>query len=327
MTVRIHEYGGPEVLRYEDVPIGAPGEGEILVRHRAIGLNFADLHTRSGRYPLPSLPHAIGGEACGVIEEVGAGVDYLKIGDRVAYSTGGHALPRGTYAEARILAADRMIVLPDEIDDETAAAMVTKGLTAQYLLKDVYKVGPDDTVLVHAAAGGVGLILCQWARYLGARVIGVVSTEAKADLARQHGCHETILSGSEDIAARVRELTNGAGVPVVYDAVGKDTFEASLHSLRPRGMLVSYGTASGPIPPFDIFRLNEMGSLYLTSAAFYWHVRTRDDVLSRSADLMDVILKGAVKIVVNQRYALADVAQAHRDMESRATSGMSVLIP
>jgi NADPH2:quinone reductase len=327
MTVRIHEYGGPEVLRYEDVPIGSPGEGEVLVRHRAIGLNFADLHTRSGRYPLPSLPHAIGGEACGVVEEVGPGVDYLNVGDRVAYSTGGHALPRGTYTEARVLAADRMIVLPDEIGDESAAAMVTKGLTAQYLLKDVYKVGPDDTVLIHAAAGGVGLILSQWARYLGARIIGVVSTEAKADLARQHGCHETILSGAEDIAARVRELTGGEGVPVVYDAVGKDTFEASLHALRPRGMLVSYGTASGPIPPFDIFRLNEMGSLYLTSAAFYWHVRTREDVLSRSADLMDVILKGAVKIVVNQRYALADAALAHRDMESRATSGMSVLIP
>lgn len=327
MTVRIHDYGGPEVLRYEDVPLGSPGEGEVLVRHRAIGLNFADIHTRAGRYPLPSLPHAIGGEACGVIEEVGPGVDYLKIGDRVAYSTGGHALPRGTYTEARVLTADRMILLPDEIDDETAAAMVTKGLTAQYLLKDVYRVGADDTVLVHAAAGGVGLILCQWARHLGARVIGVVSTDAKAEFAREYGCHETILGGEEDIAARVRDLTNGEGVPVVYDAVGKDTFEASLHSLRPRGMLVSYGTASGPIPPFDLFRLNEMGSLYVTSAAFYWHVRTREDVLSRSADLMDVILKGAVKIVVNQRYALADVAQAHRDMESRATSGMSVLIP
>jgi NADPH2:quinone reductase len=327
MTVRIHEYGGPEVLRYEDVPLGVPGEGEVLVRHRAIGLNFADIHTRAGRYPLPSLPHAIGGEACGVIEEVGRGVESLKVGDRVAYSTGGHALPRGTYTEARVLSADRMIVLPDEIDDETAAAMVTKGLTAQYLLKDVYPVGAEDTVLVHAAAGGVGLILCQWANFLGARVIGVVSTDAKAALARQHGCHDVILNGDGDIAARVRELTDGVGVPVVYDAVGKDTFEASLHALRPRGMLVSYGTASGPIPPFDLFRLNEMGSLYVTSAAFYWHVRTREDVLRRSADLMDVILKGAVKIVVNQRYALADVAQAHRDMESRATAGMSVLIP
>ena len=327
MTVRIHEYGGPEVLRYEDVPIGSPGEGEVLVRHRAIGLNFADLHTRSGRYPVPSLPHAIGGEACGVVEEVGPGVDYLKIGDRIAYSTGGHALPRGTYTEARVLAADRMIVLPDDISDETAACMVTKGLTAQYLLKDVYRVGADDTVLIHAAAGGVGLILSQWAKHLGARVIGVVSTDAKADLARQHGCDEIILSGETDIAARVRDLTGGEGVPVVYDAVGRDSFEASLHALRPRGMLVSYGTASGPIPPFDLFRLNEMGSLYVTSAAFYWHIRTREDVLERSAELIDVVQNGAVKIVVNQRYALADVAQAHRDMESRATSGMSVLIP
>jgi NADPH2:quinone reductase len=230
MTVRIHEYGGPEVLRYEDVPIGSPGPGEVLVRHRAIGLNFADIHTREGRYPVDSLPHAIGGEACGVIDEVGEGVDYVKIGDRVAYSTGGHALPRGTYTEARVLSADRLIVLPDEIGDETAAAMVTKGLTAQYLLKDVYPVKRGDTVLIHAAAGGVGLILSQWAHHLGARVIGVVSTEEKAALASQHGCHHTIISNKEDIVARVRELTDGEGVPVVYDAVGKDTFDASLHA-------------------------------------------------------------------------------------------------
>ena len=327
MTVRIHEYGGPEVLRYEDVPIGAPGPGEVFVRHRAIGLNFADIHTRSGRYPVDSLPHAIGGEACGVIEAIGAGVDHVKLGDRVAYSTGGHALPRGTYTEARVLDADRMIALPDEISDEIAAAMVTKGLTAQYLLKDVYKIGPDDTVLIHAAAGGVGLILSQWARHLGAQVIGVVSTKEKAALAANHGCHHTILGGAEDIVERVRDLTDGEGVPVVYDAVGRDTFEVSLYSLRPRGMLVSYGTASGPIPPLDLFRLNQMGSLYVTSAAFYWHMRTREELLARAADLFDVVLGGAVKIVVNQRYALADVAQAHRDMESRATTGMSVLIP
>lgn len=327
MTVRIHEYGGAEVLRYEDVPIGSPGPGEVLVRHRAIGLNFADIHTREGRYPLDSLPHAIGGEACGVIEAVGEGVDYLQIGDRVAYSTGGHALPRGTYTEARVLNADRMIVLPDEISDEIAAAMITKGLTAQYLLKSVYPVGKDDTVLIHAAAGGVGLILSQWAKYLGARTIGVTSTAEKAALAADHGCEHTVLSAEEDIVACVRDLTEGEGVSVVYDAVGKDTFDASLHSLRPRGMLVSYGTASGPVPPLDIFKLNELGSLYVTSAAFFWHMRTRDEVLSRAADLFDVVLSGAVKIVVNQRYALADAAQAHRDMESRATTGMSVLIP
>jgi NADPH2:quinone reductase len=327
MTVRIHEYGGPEVLRYEDVPIGSPGPGEVLVRHRAIGLNFADIHTREGRYPVVSLPHAIGGEGCGVIEEIGDNVDHVKLGDRVAYSTGGHALQRGTYTEARVLSADRMIVLPDAIGDETAAAMVTKGLTAQYLLKDVYPVGPDDTVLIHAAAGGVGLILSQWARHLGARVIGVAGTEEKAALAADHGCHHTIISGAEDIAARVRELTDGEGVPVVYDAVGRDTFDASLHSLRPRGMLVSYGTASGPVPPLDIFELNRLGSLYVTSAAFYWHMRTREEVLERAADLFEVVLTGAVKILVNQRYKLVDVAQAHRDMESRASSGMSVLIP
>ena len=221
MTVRIHEYGGPEVLRYEDVPIGSPGPGEVLVRHRAIGLNCADIHTREGRYPVDSLPHAIGGEGCGVIEEIGDNVDHVKLGDRVAYSTGGHALPRGTYTESRVLSADRMIVLPDAIGDETAAAMVSKGLTA--------------------------------------RVIGVAGTEEKAPLAADHGCHHTIISGAEDIAARVRELTEGEGVPVVYDAVGRDTFDASLHSLRPRGMLVSYGTASGPVPPPRHFRAEPAG--------------------------------------------------------------------
>lgn len=326
-TVRIYAYGGPEVLRIEDVPLAEPGPGEVLLRQRAIGVNFADIHSREGRYPLPHLPHAIGGEAMGVVEAVGPGVTEFKPGDRAAYSTGGHALPRGAYTEARVLAADHLVLLPGGIDDVTAAAMITKGLTAQYLLRDVFPVQAGQTILVHAAAGGVGTILSQWAKHLGATVIGVVSTEKKAGLARAHGCAEVILSGQEDIAARTREMTNGEGVPVVFDAVGKETFEASLHALRPRGMLVSYGTASGPIPPFDLFRLNQMGSLYVTSAAFYWHMRTRAEMLGRAAELIEVVLSGAVKIAVNQRYALDEVADAHRAMESRATSGMSVLIP
>lgn len=326
-TVRIHEYGGPEVLRIEDMALGTPGPGEVLLRQRAIGVNFADIHSREGRYPLPHLPHAIGGEAMGVVEETGPGVTELSPGDRVAYSTGGHALPRGAYAEARIVPFDHLVKLPDGIDDVTAAAMITKGLTAQYLLRDVFPVQSGQTILVHAAAGGVGTILSQWARHLGATVIGVVSTPEKAAVARAHGCAHVILSDSKDIAAQTRALTGGEGVPVVFDAVGKETFEASLHALRPRGMLVSYGTASGPVPPLDIFRLNQMGSLYVTSAAFYWHVRSRAEMLARAAELIDIVLSGAVKITVNHRYALDDVAEAHRAMESRATSGMSVLVP
>lgn len=326
-TVRIHAYGGPEVLRIEDVPLAEPGPGEVLLRQRAIGVNFADIHSREGRYPLPHLPHAIGGEAMGVVEAVGPGVTEFRISDRAAYSTGGHALPRGAYTEARVMSAEHLVPLPDGIDDMTAAAMITKGLTAQYLLRDVFPVQAGQTILVHAAAGGVGTILSQWAAHLGATVIGVVSTAEKAALARAHGCAEVILSGQEDIADRTRALTGGEGVPVVFDAVGKETFEASLHALRPRGMLVSYGTASGPIPPFDLFRLNRMGSLYVTSAAFYWHMRSRAEMLGRAAELIEVVLSGAVKIAVNQRYALNEVADAHRAMESRATSGMSVLIP
>ena len=330
-AIRIHHYGGPEVLRYEDVELGAPGPGEVLIRHRAIGVNFADIHTRAGRYPLPSLPGSLGGGAMGVIEALGEGVaegvDRLSVGDRVAYSSGGHALPRGSYAEARVMSVEPLVRLPDTIDDETAAAMITKGLTAQYLLCDTFTVGPGDTIVVHAAAGGVGLILCQWAREIGARVIGVVGTEAKARLAAEHGCAETIIAGREDIAARTRALTGGEGVAAVYDSVGADTFRASLECLRPRGTLVSFGSASGPVPPFDIFELNTLGSLYVTSAAYHWHMRTRAEMLARAAELIEVVTAGVVRIVINQRYGLADAAQAHRDMESRATTGMSILIP
>lgn len=326
-AVRIHEYGGPEKLRYEDIEVGAPGPGEAYVRHTAIGLNFADTHNREGRYPLPRLPHVLGGEAAGVIEAVGAGVTDVKVGDRVAYAAGGPAFPPGAYAEARLFDASRLVLLPDEIDDITAAGMIVKGLTAQYLLKSVYPVGPGDTIVVHAAAGGVGSVLTQWARHLGARVIGVVGSEQKAELAIANGCHHALVSMKENIADRVRQLTAGDGVPVVFDGVGRDTFEASLRCLRPRGMLVSFGTASGPVPPFDLFQLNKLGSLVVTSAAFAWFVRSRAELLSRASDLIDVVLRGAVKIQVNQTFRLADAAEAHRALESRRTQGASVLIP
>lgn len=326
-AVRVHEYGGPEKLVYEDIEIGAPGPGQARVRHTAIGLNFADLHNREGRYPLPALPHVLGGEAAGVVEAVGAGVTEVKPGDRVAYAAGGPAFPPGSYAEARLFDAARLILLPDEIDDRTAAAMLVKGLTAQYLLKAAYPVGPGMTILVHAAAGGVGTILTQWAAHLGARVIGVVSTEEKAEAARRNGCLHALVSGDGDIPGRVRALTAGEGVPVVFDAVGKDTFDISLASLRPRGTMVAFGTASGKVPPFDLFRLNQMGSLSITSAAFAWFVRTRPELIGRAADLFDVVLRGAVKIEVQQEFRLADAAEAHRALETRRTRGASVLIP
>lgn len=325
-AVRVHEYGGPEKLIYEEIELADPGPGEALVRHTAIGLNFADIHNREGRYPLPALPHVLGGEAAGVVEAVGPGVTEVKPGDRVAYAAGGPAFPPGSYAEARLFDASRLVVLPDEIDDRTAAGMIVKGLTAQYLLKSVYPVGPGDTILVHAAAGGVGTILTQWAAYLGARVIGVVSSEEKAKSARENGCMHVIFSG-EDIAARVRSLTAGEGVPVVFDAVGKDTFDASLASLRVRGTLVSFGTASGKVPPFDLFRLNLGGSLTITSAAFAFFVRSRPELLERARDLVDVVLRGAVRIQVNQEFRLADAAAAQTALEGRQTRGASVLVP
>ena len=326
-AVRIHAYGGPEQLRYEDIEIGPPGPGEAFVRHTAIGVNFADLHNREGRYKLPGLPHVLGGEAAGVVEAVGPGVVEVRPGDRVAYAAGGPKFAPGSYAEGRLFPADRLIPIPAEIDDVSAAALFTKGITAQYLLKGVYPVRAGETILVHAAAGGVGLFLVQWARHLGARVIGVVGSEEKAAAAREAGCHHVLLSGEPDIPARVRALTGGEGVPVVYDSVGKDTFETSLDCLRPRGLMVSFGTASGRVPPFDIFTLNGKGSLSVTSAAFAWFVRSREELLSRAADVVDVVLRGAVRIQVNQKMRLAEAAEAHRALESRRTIGATVLIP
>jgi NADPH2:quinone reductase len=326
-AIRIHEYGGPEKLRYEDVEVGEPGPGEAYVRHTAIGLNFADTHNREGRYPLPHLPHVLGGEAAGVVEAVGPGVTDVKVGDRVAYAAGGPAFPPGSYSEARLFDASRLVLLPDEIDDVTAAGMIVKGLTAQYLLKSVYPVGPGDPIVVHAAAGGVGQILSQWANHLGARVIGVVGSLEKAGMALENGCTHALVSSTDDVPGRVRQLTAGEGVPVVFDAVGRDTFDISLECLRPRGTMVCFGTASGRVPPFDLFRLNKMGSLTITSAAFAWFVRSRVELLSRASDLIDVVLRGAVRIHVNQTFRLADAAEAHRSLESRKTQGASVLIP
>ena len=326
-AVRVHEYGGPEVLRYEDIDVGEPGIGEVLLRHTAIGLNYADIHTRNGRYPLPHFPHVIGGEGCGVVKALGPDVTNVAVGDRVAYSSGGHALPRGSYCELRTMNAERLVKLPDDITDETAAAMITKGLTAQYLIHDSHPVSEQDSILVHSAAGGVGMIITQWARTFGAHVIGVVSSDEKAAFAANHGCHDVIISTQEDISERAKALTGGGGVSAVFDAVGADTFESSLASLRPLGRLVAYGSSSGPVPPFDIFRLNEMGSLSITAGAFYWHMRTGDEVRARAASLFDIVASGAVKIEINQRFTLSQAADAHRAMESRSTFGMTVMTP
>jgi NADPH2:quinone reductase len=322
-AVRVHEHGGPDVLRYEEVEVGTPEPGEARVRHTAIGLNFTDIHFRTGRYPLKALPHVIGMEAAGVVEEIGAGVTEVRAGDRVAYAS---EKPR-TYSQIAVMPVARLIRLPDFIDDETAAAAVLKGLTAQYLLRGAYAVSAGETVLVHAAAGGVGLIMCQWARHLGVRVIGTVSTEEKAVLAKQNGCEHPIVHTTENVVARVRELTGGEGLPVVYDGVGAATFEQSLHSLKRRGLLVSYGSAGGVPPPLEIFRLNRLGSLYLTSAGLADYIHDRAEMLARAQDLFNVIRVGGVRIRVHQRYPLAEAARAQRDLEARRTIGSSVLIP
>ncbi len=322
-AIRIHRHGGPEELRYEAVEVGEPGPGEARVRHTAIGLNFTDIHHRTGRYPLTPLPHVIGMEAAGVVEAVGEGVSEVKPGDRVAYAAD---KPRA-YAQGTVMPAWRLLKLPEAIDDETAAALMVKGLTAQYLLRAAYPIRAGETILIHAAAGGLGLIMCQWARHLGARVIGTTSTEAKAALARQNGCDHTILYTREDVTARVRELSGGAGLPVVYDGVGASTFEQSLRCLRRRGFVVSYGSASGVIPPFDLFRLNRMGSLYVTSAGLADYTHTRSELEERANDLFTVVQSGALHVEVRQRYPLAEAARAHRDLEARRTIGSSILLP
>lgn len=321
-SIRIHEHGGPEQLVWEEVPLPAPKPGEALVRHKAVGLNFIDVYFRTGLYKLPSLPATIGMEGAGVVEAIGEGVTEVAVGDRVAYASG----PVGAYAEARTIKADRLVKLPEAIGFEDAAAMMLQGMTAQYLLRTTYRVKAGETILVHAAAGGVGLIMCQWAKHLGATVIGTVSTEAKAELARAHGADHVVLT-SEDLPAAVKKITGGAMVPVVYDSVGRDTFMPSLDCLAPLGFMVSYGNASGPVPPIDIGVLAAKGSLYLTRPTLASYTAKREDLVAVAEDLFDVVAKGAVKMNVNQRYPLKDAAQAHRDLEARKTTGSTVLLP
>ncbi|WP_426954866.1 quinone oxidoreductase family protein [Muricoccus radiodurans] len=321
-AIRLHETGGPEKLVWEEVPLPSPKPGEALVRHAAIGLNFIDIYFRTGLYKAPAMPAVIGMEGAGTVEAVGEGVTDLKPGDRVGYAMG----PIGAYAEARTIRADLLVKLPSDIPFDTAAAMLLQGLTAQYLLRRTYAVKPGETILVHAAAGGVGLILVQWAKALGATVIGTVSTEAKAELARSHGADHVILS-SDDLPSRVSEITGGARLPVVYDSIGRDTFTASLDSLAPLGLLVSYGNASGPVTGVDLGVLAAKGSLYVTRPTLATYVAKRADLLAMSEELFDVVRSGKVKIGINQTFPLKDAADAHRALEGRKTTGSTVLIP
>ena len=321
-AIRIHQTGGPEVLTWEAVDVPAPAAGEATVRHHAVGLNFIDTYHRTGLYPLP-LPSGIGLEGAGVVEAVGAGVTEVKVGDRVAYAGG----PVGAYAEVRNIPAHRLLILPDAIAFDTAAAMMLQGLTAAYLLRRTYRVQPGDAVLIHAAAGGVGLIACQWAKALGATVIGTVGSPAKAELAKAHGCDHVINYSTENFTQRVREITGGEGVPVVYDGVGKDTFMGSLDSLRPLGMLVTYGNASGPVPPFDVLLLSQKGSLFVTRPTIMHYTAKRADLEALGAELFEVVVSGKVRIEVNQTYPLREAAQAQRDLEARKTTGSTVLLP
>jgi len=322
-VVRIHQTGGPEVLRLEEIDPGRPGPGEVLLRQTAIGVNFIDTYHRTGLYPLPSLPHALGQEAAGVIEELGDGVTGLAKGMRVAYAAG----TTGAYAERRVVSAARLVPLPDDIDDRTAAAMMLRGMTAEYLIRRTFKVEAGMWVLFHAAAGGVGAIACQWLRHLGAKVIGTVGSDAKAERAKQEGCAEVIVYTRETFAERVRAITSGAGVPVVYDSVGKATFEGSIECLARRGMLVAFGNASGAAPPFDPLVLSRKGSLYLTRPTLFDYTATREELLASAGALFDVVRKGAVKVTIGQTFPLAQAADAHRALESRNTVGSTILIP
>lgn len=326
-AMRFHQSGEPDVLRWEKVGAGEapPGDGEVRVRHAAIGVNFIDIYQRSGLYPLP-LPSGIGLEAAGVVEAVGHDVTGFAPGDRVAYADG-PLQPCGSYADVRLMPADRLIRLPDAIDFKTAAAMMLRGLTAHYLLRRTCRVKSGDTILFHAAAGGVGLIACQWAKALGATVIGTVSTEAKADVARAHGCDHVIVTAQENFVARVREITGGRGVPVVYDSVGKDTFFGSLDCLQPLGLMVSFGNASGPVPPLELRELAQRGSLFVTRPTLFTYTAARADLLAMAAELFAVVTSGQVKIKINQAYILKDAAQAHADMAARKTTGSTILIP
>ncbi|KZD12829.1 quinone oxidoreductase family protein [Oceanibaculum pacificum] len=319
---RIHKPGGPEAMQWEDIDLPAPGPSQARVRHTAVGLNYIDTYHRSGLYPLP-LPAGIGMEGAGIVEAVGSDVKDLVEGDRVAYAAG----PPGSYSEARIIAADRLVKIPEGVSDQQAAAMMLKGMTTQYLIRRTYKVKAGDTILMHAAAGGVGLILCQWAAALGATVIGTVGDEEKATLAKAHGCHHTILYKQEDFVAKVKEITDGKGVPVVYDGVGKDTFMKSLDCLQPLGLMVAFGQSSGNVPPLDLGVLSAKGSLFLTRPTLMTYTAKRDDLVATTNDLFDAVKTGKVTIDINQTYALKDAVKAHQDLEGRKTTGSTVMQP
>jgi NADPH:quinone reductase len=320
-AIRFVRTGGPEVLELEEVPLPEPKAGEALVRHHAIGVNFIDTYHRSGLYAVP-LPSGLGSEAAGVVEKVGEGVTSVRVGDRVAYAGAGAP---AAYSDARAIAAERLVPLPEEISDEVAAGSLLKGMTAEFLIHRTFAVARGQTVLWHAAAGGVGLIACQWLNALGARVIGTVGSDEKAELARQHGCHETIVYTRENFAKRTRELTSGRGVSVVYDSVGKATFAQSLDCLAPRGMLVSFGNASGKPDPLDVLQLSQKGSLYVTRPTLFHYVATREELLASSSALFDAIRSGVIKVKIGQRFALAEAAAAHRALESRSTNGSTLL--
>ena len=318
-AIRVHQTGGPETLKWETVELPPPAAGEIQVRHTAVGLNYIDVYFRTGLYPAP-LPLTPGFEAAGVVAAVGAGVTELRVGERVAYATG----PLGAYAEARNMPADRAVKIPEGVSDQQAAAMMLQGMTAEYLLRRTYPVKKGDTILVHAAAGGVGLILCQWAKHLGATVIGTVGSDAKAELARANGCDHPIVYTREDFHARVMEITGGAKLPVVYDSVGMDTFAKSLDCLALRGMMVLYGQASGKVPPFDLGELSAKGSLFVTRPTLFSYTATRQELVDCANALFDVVGRGIVKIAINQTYPLREAAQAHADLEARKTTGSTV---
>jgi NADPH:quinone reductase len=321
-AIRVHAYGGPEVLKWEKVEVGEPGPGEVRIKQTAVGLNYIDVYSRTGFYPQASLPFTPGMEGAGVVTAVGEGVKELKVGRRVAY-----AGPIGAYAEERLIAADRVVRLPAALSDEVAASIMLKGMTAQYLLRRTYQVGPQTTLLFHAAAGGVGLIACQWAASLGATVIGTVGSAGKALIARAHGCAHVINYREEDFVTRVKSYTKGKGVDVVYDSIGKDTFPGSLDCLKPLGLWVSFGQASGPVPEFKITLLSQKGSLYATRPSLMNYTATRNDLVATANDLFDVVGSGKVKVSVNQTYPLAEAARAHRDLEARLTTGSTVLLP
>ncbi|MEQ8781790.1 MAG: quinone oxidoreductase [Roseibium album] len=322
-AIRVHETGGPDVMRWEQVDVGEPGPGEVRIRHTAIGLNFIDTYFRSGLYPSPAgLPFSPGNEGAGIVQSVGDGVAHLNPGDRVAY-----AGPLGAYAQERVVPADNLVVIPDGIDDKTAAAMMLKGMTAQYLLRQTFAVGPDTTLLFHAAAGGVGLIAGQWAAHLGATVIGTAGSDEKIALAKAHGYQHMINYRTEDFVERVKEITGGKGCDVVYDSVGQDTYPGSLDCIRPLGTWVSFGQSSGPITDFNLGLLAQKGSLFATRPTLFTYIATRDALEATAGELFGVVQRGIVKIELNQEYRLANAIQAHEDLEGRKTTGTTVLIP